>query len=208
MKQSLKHFSFSWLYSIQRPLSECNWFNFHLILQWSHHSLLTALIETLTHDIKPQVQPEETYFFIKPLKTSTVSSVFMCTQSWNRSWRTEDLCFPNSSLRVIWGCYVMSMSYNQSPMPPGAKSQRTAPNWCNSGCVFPPLKLQTPVCEQSPVYLHNRDLRPLTKLHLKPLPISTFSCMSLFHFHSTWHGDLNHQRFALHGITCSWKNCG
>lgn len=49
----------------------------------------------------------------------------------------NDLSFPYSSLNAICDCYVMSMSYNQSPMPPGAKSQRTAPNWCNSSAYFP-----------------------------------------------------------------------
>lgn len=49
----------------------------------------------------------------------------------------EDLSFPYNSQTVIWGCYVVSMSYNQSPVPPGAKSQRTAPNWCNSAAYFP-----------------------------------------------------------------------
>lgn len=45
--------------------------------------------------------------------------------------------FSNSSPSMIFDCYVMSMSYNQSPVPPGAKSQRTAPNWCNSAAYFP-----------------------------------------------------------------------
>lgn len=65
---------------------------------------------------------------------------------------------------------------------PGAKSQRIADNWCNTCVILPFETSNSSLWTKSCLSILNRNLRPLTKLHLQPLPVCTFSSMTTFQF--------------------------